>query len=171
MFTSASKMRNLSWLLMGFFLMLVCISPTHAETLFVDGSDPVCGGSSPCFLSIQSAVSAAQDGDTVMVLPGIYSENVVIRHKQLALVSATGPSTTIVDGGGIASVFDVRDSADVRINGFTIQNGGGGIWLASNGYGIVVQTQLGTDTRATIENNVVIHNVIRGGIGVITDTH
>ncbi len=47
--------------------------------------------------TIQAGINAAVDGDTVLVGPGTYSENLTISGKGISLVSVSGPpSTTIV---------------------------------------------------------------------------
>jgi parallel beta-helix repeat protein len=75
------------------------------------------------YSSIQSAVYSANVGDTIFVRNGTYFENVVVK-KALTLVGEAS-SSTIVDAGGLGSVFNV--SADnVRISNFTIQKSQGG---------------------------------------------
>ena len=55
--------------------------------------------------SIQAAVDNATAGDTVIVHPGTYSEQIVI-NKQLTVKSSDNASVTIVDGGeGTANEF------------------------------------------------------------------
>ena len=81
------------------------------------------------FSSIQDAVDYAIHGDTILVQPGTYYENVYI-NKRIALYSlAAGGDTsfieqTIIDANGSGKpVFVDHESWGGEINGFTIQNG------------------------------------------------
>lgn len=51
-------------------------SQQQGPTLYVNNIDPTCGGSSPCFASIQAAVDAAVSGDTIRIRAGTYLEQV-----------------------------------------------------------------------------------------------
>jgi parallel beta-helix repeat protein len=112
-------------------VILVEIAPrvTAPTTWYVDD---VPGGSPPeDFTSIQDAINASSDGDTVFVYSGTYYENVIINKS----INLTGENreNTIIDSGGSGIVVNV--SADwVNITGVTISNGGDGIllWLYSN---------------------------------------
>ena len=78
------------------------------------------------FPTIQEAINASQDGDTVLVAPGTYDENIDFLDKSLSVLGAEGAEVTIVDGGGrnipVARVIRTNPPAAV-LHGFTIQNG------------------------------------------------
>jgi len=84
------------------------------------------------FLTIQTAIDAASDGDTLFVRNGAYSGPIVI-DKTLTL-QGEDRNTTIIDGGSnepSGSVVAVTAN-NVKISGFTIQHcreGGNAIWL------------------------------------------
>jgi parallel beta-helix repeat protein len=88
-----------------------------AATIHVPGDSP----------TIQEGLFAAYSGDTVLVGPGTYSENLQWPNRNgIVLISEKGKDSTKIDGGGIASVitliYSSLDSLTV-INGFTIRNG------------------------------------------------
>jgi nitrous oxidase accessory protein NosD len=78
--------------------------------------------------SIQAAIDRAVSGDTILVGPGTYQENLIFRGKDLILRSSAGPEATVLDGGGIAPVLRVMngETRAATIEGFTIRNGGRG---------------------------------------------
>ncbi|MCX8043458.1 MAG: right-handed parallel beta-helix repeat-containing protein [Desulfobacterota bacterium] len=77
--------------------------------------------------SIQQAINAAQNGDTIVVYAGVYSETINFKGKQITVTSAQGPSATIIDGNGISTVITFNSGEDRRtlLEGFTIRNGRG----------------------------------------------
>ncbi|WP_136077893.1 right-handed parallel beta-helix repeat-containing protein [Pontiella desulfatans] len=83
--------------------------------------------------TIQSAVNATIDGDTVLVGDGHYILSAEISvAKDIVIVSSNGWASTIVDGGGTVRCFDLGASACV-VKGFTITHGhtsgnGGGVF-------------------------------------------
>jgi len=64
-------------------------------------------GSGQPYTTIQAAVDAATAGDTVVVHPGTYNEQIVV-NKQLTLQSSDNAEVTIIDGGqGTANQFQL----------------------------------------------------------------
>ena len=107
-----------------------------------DGIGDVCDGVLYVpvpYATIQSAIDAAENGDTVIVLPGKYVENINLSGKAITLRS-TDPTdedvvlSTIIDGARRASVItcNTGEGADTVISGFVITNGmsnkGGGMY-------------------------------------------
>jgi hypothetical protein len=76
--------------------------------------------------SIQAAIDRADVGDVILVGPGVYRENLILRGEDLILRSSAGSAATVLDGGGVAPVLRVMngETAATRIEGFTIRNGG-----------------------------------------------
>jgi hypothetical protein len=120
------------------------------------------------FCKIQSGVTAAQDGDAVLVMPGIYVENVdfdkktpprsplrvMDRGKPISLRSAEGPATTVIDGNGAGLVvrMDVGDLESVSLEGFEIRNGEG-VYAAAKS--IVIRGNVIHDTSSFTGNAAV----------------
>ncbi len=69
--------------------------------------------------TIQAAINASLSGDTILVGPGTYPENLGISGKQLAVIASTGAANTVL-GGGVNI-----GNATVEIRGFTLQRSGG----------------------------------------------
>jgi parallel beta-helix repeat protein len=84
--------------------------------------------------TIQSAIDAAVDGDTVLVDDGTYVENINFLGKAITVISVNGPESTVIDGNARGSVvtFDSGEGTNSVLSGFTICNGeaddGGGIY-------------------------------------------
>jgi hypothetical protein len=84
-------------------------------------------------LTIQGAIDAAVQGDTVLVAPGTYFENIHFRGKEITVASEAGADKTIIDGSRLGSVvtFDPSQGSSATLRGFTVQNGdspsGGGL--------------------------------------------
>jgi parallel beta-helix repeat protein len=78
--------------------------------------------------TIQEAIDASSEGDTVLVKEGTYYENLDI-EKSLSLVGEDR-DTTIIDGGYIDSVFNISQDR-VNISGFTLRNTGSGTGVTS----------------------------------------
>ena len=70
-----------------------------AVVLSVDSAKPQSVIQVPTnFPTIQSAIKAASSGDTVLVAPGTYVENIHFSGKAITLTSSSGPAVTIIDG-------------------------------------------------------------------------
>jgi parallel beta-helix repeat protein len=103
-------------------LVLSFVGTSSARTWYVDDS----GGAN--FTGIQEAISAASDGDNIVVRDGIYTETVNV-NKTLTIRSTSNPKNTIVKAANPRNhVFNV--TADyVNISGFTVMGGLIGICL------------------------------------------
>ena len=86
------------------------------------------------YSTIQSAIDAASNGDTVLVQPGTYVENINFNGKKIVVGSlyvSTGDtsyvSRTIIDGNENGSVVTIDSNVDstALLAGFTITNGRG----------------------------------------------
>src|SRR5262249_16961561 len=115
--------------------------------------------------TIQSAINVAIDGDTALVAPGTYNENINFNRKAITVKSESGPQRTIIDGGKLGSVvtFTSGEGRDSILNGFTLQNGSAGV-----GGGIIIAGPSIAGSSPTITNNVITNNhaCLGGGAGI-----
>ena len=117
--------------------------------------------------SIQAAIVAAGDGDTVMVMPGTYVENLNLLGKAITLTS-TEPNNpavveaTVIDGNQDGSVItcDSREGPDTLITGLTFTNG-----AALQGGGMYNYESSPTVTHCIFTGNTILHDG-KGGAGM-----
>lgn len=88
------------------------------------------------YKTIQRAIDAASPGDTVLVGPGTYKENLILR-KTVSLIGTAGAAKTIIDAAGKESALRCEQvDSTATIRGFTFKNGvglhGGGVLLSSS---------------------------------------
>ena len=87
------------------------------------------------YATIQAGINATVDGDTVLVQPGTYVENINFFAKTICLISSAGAEETIIDGNQEGSVVTMTSDELIEtspvLDGFTLTNGntdgGGGI--------------------------------------------
>lgn len=116
--------------------------------------------------NIQDAIDSAQNGDTVLVSPGTYAENISFKGKAITLKSSSGAELTIIDGGrpndGTAVEqpvvsFTQNETRAAVLQGFTLRNG-----ESSKGGGIAIQK-----ASPTIRDNIITANYCQcGGNGI-----
>ena len=116
-------------------------------------------GKTTWYLTIQAAISDADEGDEIVAYPGVYMENVDFGGKNVVLRSTepknwAAVAETILDGGLNGSVVTFWGDEDETcvLSGFTVRNG-----MAEGGGGIH-----GQGCRAGIENNIITGNSSRG---------
>ena len=124
---------------MGFILFASTLLPSTAlaTTINIPADYP----------TIQQGIDVSSNGDTVLVQPGTYVENINFNRHSIVLASfylmtedTSYISTTIIDGDSSGTVITLESGEDntTMIVGFTIRNGanpfGGGIYCldASN---------------------------------------
>ncbi len=122
------------------------------------------------YLTIQEGIDASSDGDTVLVAPGMYVENIDFNGHNIVVGSlflTTGDtdyiSSTIINsnGYGYGSVVTFQHGEDNRscITGFTIQNA-----RSLSGWGGGISCR---NSSPIIRNNIIRYNssfVVGGGI-------
>ncbi len=134
------------------------------------------------FPTIQAAIVASADGDTVVVAPGTYFEQIDFLDRQITVHSSGGAAITVIDGGFQGPVVQMNAQATraTVLEGFTITHGqndlfAGGI-VANGGspsiVGNIISDNLGgglgngitlSGSSASIRDNQIINN--RNGSG------
>jgi len=109
------------------------------------------------FVTIQEAIDSAVDGDTVIVRPGTYVENVLFQGKAITVKSSDGPWSTIIDGQTYwwsTVSFMSGEERDSVLDGFTVTNGYGIYEMHySHGGGIYCE-----GSSPTLINNIITRN-------------
>jgi hypothetical protein len=123
--------------------------------IIIEGSVINVPGDQP---TIQDAINVAVSGDTVLVQPGTYYENINYNGKNIvigSLILTTGDtsyiSQTVIDGneeGSVVTINSGEDSTTV-LRGFTIKNG-----LATYGGGILVGNSTVKLKQMIIDDNI-----------------
>ncbi|MCP4581999.1 MAG: hypothetical protein GY839_10295 [candidate division Zixibacteria bacterium] len=121
---------------------------------------------------IQDGINTAIDGDTVLVQPDTYVENINFTGRNIVVGSlflTTGDttyiSTTIIDGDSVGTVVSFMSGEDstAMITGFTITNGAGG-GTHSNWFGGGITCN--NNSNPAIINNIVTENIASRGGGI-----
>jgi hypothetical protein len=109
--------------------------PIHNNVIHVstDGNDFGTGEAQAPFKTIQAAINYSINGDSILVHPGVYVENIIYNGKNVIITSLFSRnqdtsyiSSTIIDGGanGIPVIrIENGETNDAKLIGFTVQNG------------------------------------------------
>ncbi|NQT96695.1 MAG: T9SS type A sorting domain-containing protein [Candidatus Marinimicrobia bacterium] len=135
-------------------IFITVISFSFAATIFVPADVD----------SIQGGINIANNGDTVLVAPGIYQESINFLGKDIVVLSELGMDSTIIQGDSTQRVvtFENGESHNAMIIGFTIENGNGGIICLENSNPTILHCRI-RNNNATIELNT---GFLYGGGGV-----
>lgn len=118
-------------------LALTAAGTLNADTLHVDDDGVQFPGA---YTSIQDAIDAADDDDTILVAQGTYWGFGTIENKSLTVIGVDGPSLTHIDcyfpNQGWKNGIIVKGSAswDTTVRGFTVRHAIGGENLSFEGY-------------------------------------
>ena len=142
---------------------LILISIATATTLKVPSQ----------YSTIQTAIDASSNGDTVLVAAGTYTEKVLIDGKNISLISENGRDSTIIDALDRVNwrpltVLNITDS--IKIQGFTLTNGNRSSGTDAFSGGLYVEGSKGI----TLNNLIVDNNTTAGsggGIGINSCTY
>jgi len=117
------------------------------------------------YTTIQGAINASSNGDTVIIRPGTYYENIDFVGRTILLKSEQGAAVTTIDGSQSGSVvtFQSGENADSVLDGFEVTNGTGtpDFFGNLNGGGIYCDA-----ASPTIRNNTISRNSAYFGGGI-----
>lgn len=111
---------------------MVFVSQISAIIINVPGDQP----------TIQAGINESTDGDTILVQPGTYIENINFNGKNITVASlflttqeTTYISQTIIDGNQSGNVvtFESGEDFTAKLYGFTVRNGNAGSWPDGGG--------------------------------------
>ncbi|WP_084080534.1 right-handed parallel beta-helix repeat-containing protein [Edaphobacter aggregans] len=137
----------------GLWLALLSAGALAQSTIHVPADVP----------TIQAGIERAANGDTVLVSPGTYNENIDFKGKAITVTSGatsfSGASAIIINGSGDGPVvaFQTGEVSSAVLNGFTIQGGHINADDCSRGGGVYVNA-----ASPTLSNNAVINNANYG---------
>ena len=129
------------------------------------------------YTTIQSAINSCNNGDTVLVQPGTYLENINFRGKQIVLTSRfyqnnefsfiqstiiNGSNPVYPDSASCVIISNHEDSTTV-LQGFTITGGSGTKWQDEHGAGLYRE---GGGVLVAYSNPVIQNNIITGNSAV-----
>lgn len=144
------KVLTLRKLLLLSIILALLTSTASAENLTV--------GSKASFHTIQSAIDAAKDGDTITVTPGVYEETIKITDKQLSIIGQDHPS-----------IYGARIWGGVTGTLYGLTFTKSGVEFSDGGH-IIIQncefTNCGIDiwSQTCVENKILNNKLTNGGI-------
>jgi len=149
-----------------FILSLFSFSLLFSNTIIVDTTG------TGNYITIQEGINAAVNGDTVLVYPGTYYENINFNGKNITVASKyittqnnSYIDSTIIDGNQNGSVvtFNSSEDSSTILCGFTITNGTGTIYhhIFTCGGGIYCD-----DVSPTISDCIIMNNTAKWGAGI-----
>jgi hypothetical protein len=156
-----------------FCIILGIIKNVHTTIINIPGDQP----------TIQAGIEAAQNGDTVLVSPNIYTENINFSGKQIVVAShyilnldLSFITSTIIDGSNPANpdtascvAFYSGEDSNAVLQGFTISGGTGTKWIDPQNPGWIWRGGGGIFTFGSspvIKNNRIINNNVTNTTGV-----
>ena len=141
-----------------FILSLFSSSLVFSNTIIIDTTG------TGNYTTIQEGINAAIDGDTVLVYPGTYYENINFNGKNITVASLyiitevdSFIHQTIIDGNQEGTVVKIisGENENTLLCGFTIQNGVGSVtegWFYCGG-GIGIKNSNPTIKKCVVKNN------------------
>jgi len=154
------------------FALLLLASSVNANIRNVPGS----------YSTIQAAINASLNGDTVLAAPGTYIENINFRGKKIVVTGTyyqtNNPSAiyaTVINGSmpsnpdsGSCVIINNHEDSTCVLQGFAITGGSGTKWTDEHGAGIYREGGgiLIAFSSPVIQNNIIFNNQCVNPAGV-----
>jgi len=155
---------NRTLLLDVLLALLLAPGATAQTTWYVDvaNTPPGSGSVADPYSSLDYALAqpTTVSGDTVLVAPGTYFENVTFPGRGVTVTATGGAAATTIDAGGAGSAVRMlgTDGTTMTLDGFTLTNGSGTSPTMSSGDeqggGLLALDCIARIRRCTVENNV-----------------
>jgi hypothetical protein len=118
----SSQLRILSLVLLTSLSSLApADAQAHPSGAGVDAKT-LCVGGPHCFATIQAAVNAASDGDTIRIGPGRFAGGVTI-DRSVTLIGVAAAATRIAGGGPVLTIGSTTATPTVTLSDLTITGG------------------------------------------------
>ena len=128
--------------LLGLLVLSNSVTAQQPTILYVNRTDPTCGGHSPCFTTIQAAINAAGPGNLIHIQAGTYTEQLAITDKNnfsgatevdrivIEADPAAAPGSVVLTGSPGPQCTDkfairIKQTKFVTVRGLTITGTGG----------------------------------------------
>lgn len=152
--------------------LLVCIAAFFSISTFLSAATIHVPGNHS---TIQGAIDAAVNGDTVLVAPGTYTENIDFIGKAITVRSNGGAGVTVIDGGnpvnpdnGSVVTFSGLTGLDSVLDGFTVTNGTGNLEADIRFGGGICNLKSMRLSSSTVVNCIITENSAERGGGIWT---
>jgi hypothetical protein len=117
-----NRLRILSLLLLTSLAVLVPAAAQADPSGAGVAAKTLCVGGPHCFATIQAAVNAAADGETIRIGPGTFAGGVTI-DRSVNLVGVTAFATTISGGGPVLTIGSATATPTVTLSNLSITGG------------------------------------------------
>ncbi len=128
-------------------LATIIVPPVMAATIIVPDQAP----------TVSAGINMATSGDTVLVRPGTYTENLDLGGKEILLLAEQGPAATTIFGASDAPTIRIQngEGRSLIIDGFTITGADNGEYANRRGIEILSGSPI-------IRHNIIRDNKLPG---------
>src|SRR5665647_595172 len=163
------KAKKIVLLVMMSIVLAACVSTSIPR---VSASELKVGGGGQ-FTTISAAVKAANAGDTILVGPGTYVENVAV-DKPVKIVSTNEAQATVVKASDTIKPVFLLGSSEITIQGFTVTGGNKGVAFGTSNCiltkCVVNGNVFGVYLAGATSNQVSNNNLNGNGFGIYLDS-
>jgi parallel beta-helix repeat protein len=163
------KAKKLVQLVIVSIVLAACVSALIPR---VSASELKVGGEGK-YSTISAAVKAANAGDTILVTPGTYVENVAV-DKPVKIVSTNGAQATVVKASDTSKDVFLFGSTEITLQGFTVTGGNTGVAFGHTSNCILTNCVVNSNVfgvyLVSSTSNLVSNNNLNGnGFGIYLD--